>query len=402
VRGSEERLRSPNRTVSGRRTRAICLAALGLATTTLLVLASCLPDLSAFPSRPDAGESDGSVQATVTCGDGVIETLDDGGNSGEACDPADAAVSGCKDCQIMCAGTLSEAGHCYFWTDSTGDYTVARAACEAADGHIVTFASQREVDFVATIAADAGYWVGLSDRTDRGGYAPPGDSLEPGWPRTSNACPGCFALGADDGGAFTLYPEDAGNAARLCLVSENGVWLQTACAGTTKHATLCEREPVGQRVYPCGGLFCTTLAVSAGRKRYVVWQFLTGAKEAKSLCESTYDGGRLVMIDSNEEREQLVREIGRILSPVALDGGTQKVLDLWIGLSRDNGVWTWDDGQVEGTDGGRPRPWAELQPADGGDRAFVRIIDTRFDTQLVRSEEDTSAQRMFVCERPIE
>ncbi|MBX3262099.1 MAG: hypothetical protein KF782_20610 [Labilithrix sp.] len=380
-----------------RRTRGAGVVALGLAGTGLVF--ACLPDLEEFPAGPDAGEPAASAEV-LGCGDGVIETLDDGGDAGESCDPGDAQPAGCEGCTFVCSGGVDDAGHCYFLADDTATYAEAVSACNDARGHVVTIASEREAAFASAIAGaregDAGYWVGLTFDNNLNAYGTPPNVGEPGWPGAASACSGCFAIGAD-GGEFAAHPVDAGDRRRDCLVAEEGTWLEVPCEGSHPFKTLCEREPIGQRIYPCGGLLCTTLQVTAGRKRYVVWPFPATADEAKTLCETSYDGGALVVFDSREEREQLVREIVQRLRTPLED------LEVWIGLSLRDGAWTWDDGRA--ADGAlRPLPWGRDQPrAAGVGRAFLRVAET-FDTQLAQSDEDASAvaRRVFVCQRPLE
>ncbi|HVH47041.1 MAG TPA: C-type lectin domain-containing protein [Labilithrix sp.] len=365
---------------------AIIAVALGGA---FVLGSACLPDLSPFPAGPDASASSVATQS-LGCGDGLIETLDDGGDGGESCDPGEAGAAGCESCRFTCSGGIDDAGHCYFFADPMQTYNQAVTACRGAAGHVVTFASVRESAFASALVGDGGaYWVGLADRPDLGGYGPPSGVREPGWPRSSASCTGCFALGADDAGAFALHPAEDAGAANQCLVAENGTWLRVECNGTKPRTTLCEREPIGQRIYPCGGLLCTT--ISASSKRYVVWPSAETAEQARALCETTYDGGALVMLDTAEEREQLAREMGQRL-PLPLE--------VWIGLSSVGGVWQWDDGDP--TDSHRrPLPWGDGEPGSATGRAFLHIADDRFDTQLARSDEDAGATRVFVCQRPL-
>lgn len=376
--------------IARRRSR---LAALALfASIGVACAAACLPDLAAFPAPPDAGSVGPIVESL--CGDGVIETLEDGGDAGESCDPGDASVIGCESCRFTCSGAIGDAGHCYFRADDTSDFSRAAEACRAARGHLVTFASQGEADFVERFAGDGGYWVGLIKRSDKLGYVPPSDLVnEPGWPASAAACPGCFALGADDAGVFEPG-EDAGAEAPEdwdCLVARSGKWLRVPCNGLVARPTICEREPAGERIYPCGGPLCTNLAVNAGAKRYIVGTARVSAKEAADFCAS-YPGGALGMFDTSEEREQLVREIAQRMKTPGSD------LEVWIGLSFQDGEWRWDDG-----DAGRPAVWGSGQPGNGRGRAYLRITDTRFDTQLAQSDEDASADalRVFVCQRPV-
>jgi hypothetical protein len=98
---------------------------------------ACLPDLADI-SPTDAGFDGEKIAPFVGCGDGVIATLDDGGDSGESCDPGkpndvDAQAPGCSACQITCEGVLDPAtGHCYFAAGAF-DYKGAVGACSSDD-----------------------------------------------------------------------------------------------------------------------------------------------------------------------------------------------------------------------------------------------------------------------------
>jgi hypothetical protein len=345
----------------------------------LLVIEACLPDLAAIPGLPSE-----SPPPLSFCGDGVIETLDDGGDAGESCDPGDAAVPGCEGCTFTCPGTMDDAGHCFFALAPSKSFPEAKAACINRGAHAVTPASDRE-SAVAAALADGGHWLGLVVRPGLGvgsPYAPDvaGEPREPGYRR---ACTGCYAQGADDAGALAVHSNDAGTP--LCLVAENGRWLQTACEVPVAFGTVCEREPVGTRAFFCGGPYCTTLAATAGHKRYVFGPELDEQQAAK-FC-AAYDEGRLVTFDSREEREQLVREI------VARYGPKNTV---WIGLARGgDGSFVWDD---DAGIGSRPLPWGADQPGLAGKRAYLRIDEDFFDTQLAYVGDDAE-RRIVACQR---
>jgi len=354
---------------------------LGACAASLLVAAACLPDLTPIPAIPDASEA---PQALSACGDGVVETLDDGGDAGESCDPGDASVPGCEACAFTCPGTLDDAGHCYFALEPSRSILAANGACGALGAHVVTLASDREAALAATVAGGAEHWIGLVRRSDFPGnpYVPRdnGEGREPGWRRS---CAGCYAQGASDGGSFAVHP-DAG-ASPDCLVASGGRWLQVGCDGPNAFATVCEREPVGARAFFCGGPYCTTLPVTAGTKRYVFGP-VVDAKGAEEFC-AAFEEGRLVTFDSREEREQLVREILTRFKPP---------LEVWIGLARVGPSFRWDDGvAADGTT--RPLPWGADQP-DAGSRAFLRVdADLLFDTQLAYVGDD--APRIVACQR---
>lgn len=363
-----------------------------LGTAALLVGAACLPDLDAFPDAPETSILEPSP--SPYCGDGVIETLEDGGVTGETCDPGDAATStaGCENCQITCAGTLDRAsGHCYFLADPSAKYQEALEYCRHAGAHVVTIGNPDEARFVDTL--DAGeYWIGLAERPDLdNNYWTPNGVGEPGWPSSGTTCSGCFAR-AGDAGLFAAEPGAPDAGPTTCLVAQGSSWLTAPCAGPVKRSTLCEREPLGSRIEVCGGLLCTTLLLpDAGAKRYVIWPSAVTADEAFKTCKNSYDGGSLVMFDSREEREYLMREIAQRL-------GTDDV-QIWIGLAQSANGWAWDDDA-----GGRPSPWGDGEPSGQGARAFVVLNENQYDTQLAQTDPSApqDAKRFFVCQRPIE
>lgn len=377
---------------------ALLLALIAVTVVVVAIVSACLPDLPALPAPDARSDADDTPPPTPFsgCGDSIIETLDDGGVTGETCDPGDASVAGCESCKFVCSGKINDAGHCYFFADNTKDYPSAVTACANAAAHVVTFASEREVafvnDLVATFRDGGAYWVGLSIQPELGdNYGPPNNLLEPGFPRAST-CAGCFAVG--DGGPFPPHPDyDAGGS---CLVAERGAWLQVPTDPKRDFLTVCEREPIGQRLFYCGGPNCTTLAATAGTKRYVLPQALVTEADAVKAC-APY--GKLVHLDSNEEREQLVRQLA---IQFALKPG--KPIEVWVGLSTpDGGAWLWDDAQgLTSGEKERPPPWGEGEPAAAapGTRAYLQISERQFDTQLARSRSDAGVARAVVCERP--
>ncbi len=358
--------------------------------------AACLPDLSAIPA--DEG---GTSPPFVGCGDGVIATLDDGGDAGESCDPgkADAQPPGCKSCQIVCEGTLDRAtNHCYFALPTEeSSYNDARTQCAAAGAHVVTFASNAEVALVEGIEhdRDAGFWVGLSRTSNFNDAYGPDRAEEPGFPYppagVKGPCDGCFGLGAD-AGVFPIADRDA--ASPTCLASRGGGWFQVECSEGAKRTTICEREPVGVRAQDCFGGFCFTLSSTVGKKSYLVIVSRLDPDQAAQSC-AALDGGSLVFLDSAEEREQLAHEI------LARDP-TAAEQQLWIGLVADDaGAWSWDDGVPATPDGARPLPWGNEQPgAQPRARAFMRLAATAYDTELAYADDGGRAPRLYVCQRP--
>jgi hypothetical protein len=387
--------------------RAIGAAAvLAIALAGLFAAGACLPDLTAIAA------ADGALEAAAApfegCGDGVIATLDDGGDAGESCDPGfegDAQVPGCRACQITCEGTLDpKSGHCYFAAGADVSYPLALARCKAERAHVVTFASDEELTFVKNIAA-SGYWVGLSIKSAElfGAYGPPAERLEePGFPFPSapspaaaGPCEGCFGSGAD-GGLFPSADVDASDTTTdtSCIASRGGDgWFRVPCNADIARPTICEREPAGMRSKICGneGL-CLNVARTAGVKTYLVTVSAADPETAATTC-SFLDGGSLVVFDSREEREQIAHEI--------VKRNPDDEQQLWIGLHADAGAWTWDDG-VSAASPARPPPWGNAQPNGATNaRAFIRVNAPAYDTQLAYADDGGRAPRLFICQQPV-
>lgn len=370
----------------------------------LLAAGACLPELAAL--GPEDGSFEGSSAPFQGCGDGVIATLEDGGDSGESCDPGgDAAVPGCRACQITCEGTLEpRTGHCYFAAGADTSYAAAKARCKASRAHVVTLASAAEAKLLEQVSADeSGYWVGLSRSTDlSGAYGSPAERLEePGFPypgapaaAAQGPCPGCFGIG-DDAGTFPLADVDASDTTTdtSCVASRSGTWFRVPCGGTITRPTICEREPAGVRSQPCGNDgICFTVPQTAGEKTYLLSVSPADPETADTTCRFL-DGGSLVVFDSREEREQLAHEI--------YARNSFSAQGVWIGLHAEGGTWTWDDGVVAAADASRPLPWGNAQPTSVSDgRALITVGDlTAYDTQLAHAD-DSGAPRYFICQRP--
>lgn len=336
----------------------------------LLVWAACLPDLSAIRGPADGGDEGGAV-ASASCGDGFIDD-----DAGERCDPGDASAVSCVDCNVQCPGGRIDpvSGHCYWVAKQGGTYQDAIAACAGA--HVVTLESDREAAIVDGLASSP-YWVGVSYQAAIQGYRAE-VTIEPGF-AADGGCPGCYVR--------PLAASDAGTA---CVVSSDGGWTLSPCAPTTA-TVVCEREPLGVRSFYCQGPWCSTVPFTLNDKRYLLYleNAARTAAEAAATC-AQYEGGRLVVFDTREEREQLVREIAHVL------GEEAPTFTAWIGATSDGGAWTWDDG-VPVEDGGRPSPWGAGQPNANAGRAFIRIGPAFFDSQLAQTGED--APRPFICER---
>jgi hypothetical protein len=383
------------------------LVVLGGAASAIVAAGACLPNLAEFPA--DDASLETSVAPFQGCGDGIIATLDDGGDAGESCDPgADAQVPGCRACQITCEGKLDlKSGHCYFAAGADTSYVAARTRCKAERAHVVTLASNDEVRLLEEVSADeSGYWVGLSRKESdlSGAYGPPTERLEePGfaYPNATVAaaqgpCAGCFGVGADpDAGTFPLADVDASDTTTdtSCVASRGGSWFRVPCTGAISRRTICEREPAGVRGQTCGNDgICLTVPQTAGVKTYLVAVSPVDPETADTTCRFL-DGGSLVIFDSREEREQLAHEI------VARFPDYEQ--PLWIGLHADGGAWTWDDGVAASASGARPLPWGNAQPAGVPNaRAFMRVGANAYDTQLAYADDGGGSSRLFICQRP--
>lgn len=382
-----------------RRLNAVRLAFVGACTAAaLLGLASaCLPDLAPVPLPVTDGGPRFDATPAPGCGDGIIATNEDGGDAGESCDPGANPGPGCSDdCTISCSGRIGPSGHCYFVADPS-ENEQANRNCNAAGAHVVTIGSSAEAALVRDLVDGGTYRVGLvleDDLFSVSAYKTPPSVEEPGWPHAATRCPGCFAVGADDAGSFAAEPGDDAGASH-CLAAVGDRWVQVPCRSTL--LTVCEREPLGRRAQACGGPLCTTLASTAGTKRYVIANATASATAADEFCRS-YPGGSLAVFDSREEREQLAHEILAVFTT----GQQHPPLGVWIGLAHDDATdtWLWADG-TPASGGARPEPWANGEPAQNAKgRAFMRLDTTAFDTQLVVTGTDDTTPRLFVCQRP--
>jgi hypothetical protein len=369
-------------------------------TAALAAAGACLPNLVAVGGEDASFE--GGVVPFRGCGDGIIETLDDGGDAGESCDPGgDASVTGCNGCQITCEGGELDPSsqHCYFAAGADTSYGAAASRCRDLRAHVVTLSSDEEVALVGRVALDPrGYWVGLarsslllgayeSNRVEEPGFpAPP----LTGAPAAGGPCAGCFGLGAD-AGVFPLAPGvDASDnqADTSCVASSGGAWFQVPCNSGPSRATVCEREPAGARAQDCIGGLCFSLPQTRGVKTYLVVVSAADPETAAASC-SGLDGGSLVVLATSQEREQLAHEI--------VTRYPDEVSELWIGVVDDGGAWVWEDGVALGA---RPAPWGNAQPDGGGAgaRAFLRVGARAYDTQLAYADQTTP--RLYVCQRP--
>jgi hypothetical protein len=347
--------------------RALAMIALGAAVSLFF---ACLPELSALKTAPaDAGDETTPIAPIEPCGDGFID--EDGG---EECDPGDASVA-CVGCKVACPGITDDASaHCYYFTDG-GATSYQAAAGSCAGGHLVTIGSDREAAFVDGLDAGA-YWVGASLQEALAGFGAVVET-EPGI-AADGGCPGCFAR--------PIVQGDGG-----CLVALDGGWSLSPCFDGGATTTICEREPLGTRSFFCPGPYCAT--VKGAAKRYVIYASAAVTAEAAAAECARYDQGRLVVFESREERERVVREI--LLLGVETD---PTPFTAWIGVSNDGGTWSWDDGRPI-DDGGRPSPWGADQPGANTGRAFIRVGKAFYDSQLAQANGDVTATRPFICQR---
>jgi hypothetical protein len=330
------------------------------------------------------------------CGDGVIDL-----DSGEECDPGDAATGCTPTCVVDCpAGALVDpvAHHCYFPGPTVQKQDTANDYCRSHGGHLVTFTSEEELTLVAAWKGwpeDGGVWVGLALAGAAGAYTSSA-LAEPGWPAPpETVCSGCYAhLDAGGDANFPAYVQaDGGDLRGSCVIAAKAAdqpWHEFPCDTIVPVvSSICEREPPGSLVRPCAGnVYCVDSPSTVGKKRYVYHYTPATGDDAKVDCQSL--GGSLAILKSREERDQLGRELGSLAT-------SDSPLSFWIGLSiSPDGVATWDDGAPITT---YPLPWGDHEPAiiDGPGRAAMRLSLGKYDTQLAHVEAATE-KLAYVCE----
>jgi hypothetical protein len=289
-------------------------------------------------------------------------------------------------------------GHCYYEPGPTTDEGNSVAVCESAGGHVVRFVSDKELTLISDWAAEAPFWVGISLQASKSGWYPNEVTVEPGWDRD---CAGCFA------GGGAIEQGDAAADIGTCVTAGaladggGGTWSESVCRQTVAVApfhrwTVCEREPVGTRTRACGANLCLTVAATQGVKRYVIVPTRMEANDAVIACAG--QGGRLVILGSAEEREQLGYEVG-----LQLQRALPAAADLWIGLSTnlEDGGWGWD------LPPGMSPPWGNAQPFQPGpaSRAYVLVEPQQdlLDSELARAgnASDAGGETHFpLCEVP--
>jgi hypothetical protein len=364
----------------------------GLSASAMVAAGACIPDLPQDQTVPPPPAHVG------TCGDGYIDLA-----AGEECDPGvpDAASLGCSDrCKVTCSGlkwALND--HCYEVMSATAGSLQGEASSRCANfrgaGHVVTYASERELDAVSRYLtdADAGpYWVGLWQAPERFNSV---NAYEPGW---SPTCPGCYAHTPDPKTALPNSPEAiadpmAAGCVKASPDSTKGSWVQYPCSGAGPLGVVCEHEPEGVHSTTCEAGTCIALVATYATKTYVYESPPLAWTDAETHCHSL--GGTLVVLDSRDEREQLWRELSLLrVSPMRI----------WIGLApvtspdeSDASIWTWDDGADAAS---RPSPWGIGQPARPAP-AFLLHAPTQppVDDTLARAD-PTIRTLPYVCQVP--
>jgi hypothetical protein len=382
---------------------------------TCAIVAACIPELLTDPL--DA--STNVPQIGQYCGDGILTVGQyDGGvffPSGEQCDPNtgndagsdDAGPVGCSaTCRVECDGGVVDptTNHCYFELPSTTSLsdgpTSAQGRCHDLNAHVVTFADDDERNFVLEQFSrsygrgDAGtFWMGISEDPAQTAYIPVvPEANEPGW---SPACSGCYAPSNVDGSIPKILTDAGGN----CILDIGRLgWSQFACSTAAKAPipVICEREPVGDLWSQCNGGLCSSIPETAGKKRYLFVQIPKSASDAQSACAGF--GGSLVVFDSREERETLLRALIDHFPTNPTNGEAAAPLSVWIGYSigADAGAFGWDNGA--GLDAS---PWGDNEPnveAGTPARAYASLDNSVYDVQL--AHDDDMQPRPYICQLP--
>ncbi|MDP9151374.1 MAG: C-type lectin domain-containing protein, partial [Myxococcota bacterium] len=209
------------------------------------------------------------------------------------------------------------------------------------------------------------FWVGLDTAFARYNSVA---AFEPGW---SPSCPGCYARtpGQAQLPRFDASADGAAGA-QGCVAAfadtQLTSWTQYPCANApARLKVICEREPVGVRSRACDAGVCLDLAWTHRAKRYVYREDAATADSAEQQCATL--GGSLIVLQSQDEREQLWRELSHMA--VVPDA-------IWIGLSRVAAAgpapqWTWDD---DASSDAYPSPWGDRQPRAIGPATTTRAF----------------------------
>lgn len=369
---------------------------------------ACIPDLPADPAAADPPSPSGF------CGDGIIDL-----QAGEQCDPGpgagDAGLGGCSpSCRMQCpsgAPPWPVNNHCYGVVGSLGvtQLQKAMAVCTGSS-HVVTFASEEEFEQVLPLVNGARpFWVGLESATSP--YTAPYTTAlyEPGW---SSSCSGCYAHTQTPDAALPQFPGASleggayGCVGVVSLTDLQQDWMRYPCQGLSNQRVdvVCELEPVGRQSTACEAGLCISLVKTYPAKRYVLHAAPATADQAANACAAI--GGRLVVLQSRDEREQLWRELSHLTVPLQ---------SVWIGLSQRTAgrygtpsTWAWDDNTPAEGPGAYPSEWASGDPIPypqvGTTRAFLYHQNTSappFDDTLARNDPalvGTVPLLPFICE----
>jgi hypothetical protein len=387
------------------------------------IAASCLPDLpsdlvalseggagpldgiqgtgeetsSSSSGSSDAGDDSAPVVGS-TCGDGYIDLA-----GGEQCDPPNQTFC-TADCKVNCPGGFvwPKNNHCYqLLATSERNYpngamsAVGLCSQAAPNGHPVTFASEEEYQAVLAYYADAGgggapFWIGLiyDSPTPNGHYA----SAAPYESGYRPSCPGCYAH-TPDPSAF-LQGNQMG-CVQAAPAAHPTAWQTTNCYNVPPTRVLCEREPSttpGSQTIHCDAGLCIDLVWTYPKKTYVYVESPASPDDAAQHCRTL--GGHLVVLESQDEREQLWYQLSR-------PSVTTTPSQFWIGLARDGGSWVWDDDA--GADA-YPPEWAWSRPMAPGPgvqtRAYLYYLMNLSFSTLAFNDAPLTATLTYVCELP--
>jgi hypothetical protein len=385
----------------------------GISAVGLALVAACLPSLDAnAPTPAPPGKR-------PFCGDGLIQlglgapsdaTASDAGGgvvAKEECDPTDAGALGCtRVCTVDCVSGYvdPDTNHCYQAGGKASSYKDAIDECAKIGSHVVTFSTDDERNKVldAGLNGSAFFWVGLAQDPTALAYTAAATG-EPGWAQGNPLpCTGCFARV----GNATQIPKrpDAGGGQLPCVGDGKGqgTWFQIPASlpnpSTGAIGVLCEREPPGLSHEPCEAGTCIAIKDTASRKRYVVPRGDGTAAEAEEACKRFGPVGRLVVLETREEREALMKEVSRVLAESGASGTVPATV--WIGLSRTtdrDASWLWENGSTETS---YPVVWGDKEPKPAAPpvaRAYVGLDSKDYDIQLAHADAPEK-RRPFVCE----
>jgi hypothetical protein len=286
-----------------------------------------------------------------------------------------------------------------------------------AGGHVVTFASEEEYQAVLGYYLDAGadgapFWVGLEvtqSQTDNGHYTSAAE-YEPGW---RPDCPGCYAHTPDP---TVPLQGNNGFCVEAAPTAHPTAWQSVRCYGSAPLRVLCEREPSttpgSSQAVECEAGICLNLVWTYPQKTYVYMDIGLPADDAEQSCRSL--GGRLVVLGSRDEREQLWYQLSN-------QAVTAPPVQVWIGLARANvdtgadaaidgsagmtsvraGPWVWDD---DASADSYPPQWGAQQPIATGPgistRAYLQYEPTFSSSTLAVDFplDPTIGPPAYVCE----